>query len=230
MKNFATIYLIIAFFAVSFFFGKCSTRNERRQLETNLIVSRDSVKALSYEIEGVKYNSYQKDAIILTEKQAKEAGLIEIERLKKLRIKDVIANAKLEGTIKVLRDSLKLPNEPEYITIRDTSGVTKNYIRYPFTLLDVNEKYLKLSAGMTANKHAWFKSETPLSGEMTIGYQKAGLFKTVPVGVFTSSNPNLTINQMDIVVTEEKKRMVQRTWFKMLSGVVLFETGRILLN
>jgi hypothetical protein len=221
--------LLLAFLSgcgVAVFVKEYGFKKERSQQTANLAASRDSVLALSYEIDGLKTLVFQKDAIILTEKQAKEAGILEIERLKKLRMKDVITQADLQGRIRILRDSLKLPPEVQFVTFKDTSGVTRDYVRVPFTLLDSTDKYISIRAGMNHNRTAFYDVSVPISGSMTIGYQKDGLFKVKPVGVFSTTNQHLTVNQMDIAIFEEDKKIFQRTWFKMLVGAISYEAVR----
>lgn len=211
------------------FFGRCSTKRERSQELSNLIAARDSVKQSIVIIEGLQYTVFQKNAIILTKDEAIKAGIIEQERLKKLHFKELITNADLSGTIKVLRDSLKLPLGTVFVTIKDTSGVSRDYVRIPFTLLKIDEKYLSLNAGMNVDRTAWFKLQVPISGEMSIGYVKSGFLKSKPVGIFTSLNPYLTINNMDILIIKEPKKFYQKTWFHMVAGIAVFETGRYFL-
>ena len=227
MKKYISLFgLFLALLSIAFLAGKCSTKKERSQQIANLAASRDTIKANSIVIAGMKTLVFQKDAMILTERQAKEAGILEIERLKKLRIKDVITQADLQGRIRILRDSLKLSPEVQFVTIKDTSGVTRDYVRVPFTLLDSTDKYISIRAGMNKNRTAFYDVSVPLSGQMTIGYQRDGLFKVKPVGVFSTTNQHLTVNQMDIAIFEEDKKIYQRTWFKMLVGAISYEAVR----
>ena len=227
MKKYISLFgMFLALLSISYFAGKWSTKKERSQQTANLAAARDSVSVLSYEIGGLKTLVFQKDAMILTERQAKEAGILEIERLKKLRMKDVITQADLQGRIRILRDSLKLSPEVQFVTIKDTSGVTRDYVRVPFTLLDSTDKYISIRAGMNKNRTAFYDVSVPLSGQMTIGYQRDGLFKVKPVGVFSTTNQHLTVNQMDIAIFEEDKKIYQRTWFKMLVGAISYEAVR----
>ena len=231
MKKYLSLFgLFLALLSAAYFAGQWSTKKERLQQTANLAASRDSVLALSYEIDGLKTLVFQKDAIILTEKQAKEAGILEIERLKKLRMKDVITQADLQGRIRILRDSLKLPPEVQFVTIKDTSGITRDYVRVPFTLLDSTDKYISIKAGMNKNRTAFYDVSVPISGEMTIGYQRDGLFRTKPVGVFSTTNEHLTVNQMDILIIEEQKKWYQKWWAHALFGITVFETGRQIIK
>lgn len=221
--------LFIALLGLSFLLGKCSTKKDRSQQIANIAAARDSVKQSFVTIEGLEHAVFTKDAIILTKDEAIKAQVIENKRLKALHIKELVTNAELFATIKVMRDSLSLPANTVFITIKDTSGVA-SYIRIPFVLLKVDEKYLSLNAGMHENKKAWFDFQTPVVGELSIGYVRAGFLRQKPVGIFTSLNPYLKINNMDILIVKEKTHFYNKTWFHVLTGAGIFFVGHQLLK
>jgi hypothetical protein len=232
MKNIYLIGFAVALIAVAFFVGKCSNKTDNQTALNNLIASRDSVKQSYVVIDGLKNTVFTKDAIILTKDDALKAQVIENARLKALHIKELVTNTELSGVIHVLRDSLNLPVEPTYITVKDTSGISRNYIRIPFDLIKTHETYLDLDAGMRENKKAWFDLSVPVSGELSVGYVGTGFLrlKQKPVGIFTSKNPYLKITDMDVLIIKENKKFYQKTWFHMLGGAVLFEGTRLLLT
>ncbi len=224
------IGLVLGLILIAFIAGKCSTRKNNQTSLNNLIAARDSVKESFITIDGLKQSVYSKDAIILSKEDALKVQILENERLKALHIKEIVTNADLTGQINILRDSLKLPANTVYLTIKDTSGVARDYVRIPFTLLKMQEKYISLSAGMNENKTAWYNLSVPVSGEMSIGYIKSGFLKTKPVGIFTTDNPYLTVNSMDILIVKEDKHFYQKTWFHMVLGAAILETGHQLLK
>ena len=77
---------------------------------------------------------------------------------------------------------------------------------------------------MNANRTAYFGMSVPVSGTMTIGYKKAGFLKTKPVGVFTSPNPYLQINNMDILIVQERKKWYQYWYVHALGGIIVWES------
>jgi hypothetical protein len=230
MKNIYLVIFAIGLIAIAFFAGKCSNKKDNQTALNNLIASRDSVKQSYVTINGLKVTVATKDAIILTKDDALQAQIIENARLKALHIKELVTNAELTGEIHILRDSLKLPVEPIYITIKDTSGISHDYIRIPFVLLKTHEKYVSIDAGMRENKTAWFDLSVPVTGEMSIGYVRSGFLKQKPVGIFTSDNPYLKITDMDVLIVKENKKFYQKTWFHMFAGAVLIEGTRLLLT
>jgi hypothetical protein len=216
------VAVVVAFFMLAFVAGRCSTRQERDNQMNNLLALQDTVHASVVTINGLKSTVFEKQSLILTQKQAIDVGIVEQERLKKLALKEIATNAELEGTIKVLRDSLKLVPGTTIITVKDSSGITADYVKIPFTLLNEEEKNLHLIAGMNLNKTAYFDLTVPFTGTMTVGYKKAGLFKTTPVGVFTTTNPYIRINTMDVVIIQQPKDVFSKWWFHMALGAGAF--------
>jgi hypothetical protein len=229
-KNIILICSVIGLILIAFVFGKCSTKKERSQQIANLAASRDSITQSLITINGLKNSVSTRDAIIVTKNEAIKVGLLEQERLKKLHLKEIVTNTELQGRIKILKDSLSLPPGTKIITVKDTDGIYMDYMRIPFTILNEKTKWLTLSAGVRMDKTAWYNLEVPLSGEMTIGYQKTGFLKTKPVGIFTSENPNLIINQMDITIIQEDKKWFDKWWVHAIGGAAVFEGARILLT
>jgi hypothetical protein len=82
----------------------------------------------------------------------------------------------------------------------------------------MDEKYLKLNAGMKVDRSAWFGLEVPFTGFVTVGYKKDGLFRTKPVGVFTTDNPYIKISDMNTVIIQENKSIFSKWWFNALIG------------
>lgn len=202
------IYIILGIIVLLFTFlaGKCSTKKERLVSDNNLIVSRDSVKQYLIKIDGLKYSVSKRDAIIITKNEAIDAGFVREDVLKKLHIKDLIANANLEGKIKIQDSLFSLPHNPIYITVPDISGIKYDYLRLPFDLLDIHTKYLTLIAGMDILRKGWYKLSIPITGNLIVGTERTGLFKTKPVGIFTTDNEYLTFNKMDVVITNNQKK------------------------
>lgn len=226
MKN--KIAFVLAFICVlsaAFFCGRYSTKKERSQHISNLIAARDSIKHYIIEVNSLELRVSEKGAIILTQHQAIQAGIIEREYLKKLHIKDLITNTELSGIIERQDSLLSLPPKTEYITVKDTSGITKNYVRYPFQLLSLHDEYLNLDAGMDANRKAWYDLTVPFSGNIAVAYQKDGFMKAKPVGIFTSSNQYLNVKDMNVLIVKDSQKWYQKTWVHMLAGGLIVETA-----
>jgi hypothetical protein len=216
MKTTTAILIVVLLGASIFFLGKCSTKADRQQGIENLIAARDSVKTFSLVISGLRNTVVEKNAMILSQKEAIKAGVVDRDRLKALHLKDLVTNADLTATIRILRDSLDLPPDVVFVTVKDTSG-SHLAIVLPYEW-KFQDEYLSLTTGIRINKKAYFDIGVPISGTMSIGHVKSGLFKTVPKGVFTTENPYLKVNSMDILIVEEPKTLFQKTWFHIFVG------------
>lgn len=222
--------LFLLVLVVAFIAGRCSTKELRDIQQHNLIAARDSVKYSVVTIEGLQNSVWEKNAIILGQEQAVQAGMIERERLKKLHLKDLVTNTELSGKIKRQDSLLALPPKTEYITIKDSAGIKKNYVRYPFQLLDQHDKFLSLDAGLDSLRKAWYKLNVPFDGTVSVGYIKAGFLKTTPVGIFTSTNPYIQVNKMDVLIVKEQKKWFQKWYVHVIAGAVAIETARNLIK
>jgi len=222
--------LFLALLSLSYALGRRSARQERDNQTGNLIAARDSVHTSSVTINGLKNSIWEKNAIILGQKQAIEVGIVERDLLKKLHIKDLITNTELSGIIKRQDSLLSLPPNTVFITVKDSSGITQDYIKVPFQLLNINDEYLSLDAGMDMNRLAWHKLSVPFDGIVSVGFKKSGFLKADPVGIFTSTNPYLTVNKMDVLIVKEQEKWFQRWWVHCLAGAGAIETVRFLMK
>jgi hypothetical protein len=229
-KTLIKIGLFLLVLIIAYIAGRCSTKEIRDNQVHNLIAARDSVKHSLVTIDGLKNSVWEKNAIILGQEQSIDAGLIREELLKKLHIKDLITNAELSGVIQRQDSLLSLPPKTEYITIKDSSGIKKNYVRYPFQLLKLHDNYLSLDAGLDSLRKAWYKLNVPFDGTVSVGYKKTGFLKTTPVGIFTSTNPHIQVNKMDVLIVKEQEKWFQKWYVHAIAGAVAIETARILIK
>jgi len=228
MKKNSVYIALLVMVCLIFLVSYCSSRQKQHQQLMNLVASRDSLRSYQIQLEGLQYSVQERDATILTQQEALRVGLLEQQRLKALYLKEVATNTSLTGEIRVLRDSLHLSAQTEFVVIHDTvTDQDMSCVRVPFTLLDVDEPYLSLTAGMNENRTAWFNLSVPFTGEVTVGYKKVGFLKTQPVGVFTTSNPYLKVTGMDALIVKEKRHWYQRWGVGFLSGAVLMELVNI---
>lgn len=224
-KTVVLVCLFVGLVALAFVAGKCSTRRVQQQQVSNIIALKDSVDHLIIKIDGVQNQVWEKNAIIIGQEDAIKAGLVREELLRKTHLKDLITNTELTGVIHRQDSLLNLLPKTEYITIVDSSGIKKNYVRYPFQLLEQHDKYLNLDAGMDSTKKAWFKLDTPFSGSISIGYVGTGFLnlKKVPKGIFTTENKYIKINTMDVVIIQDNKRLIDKWWVHSLFGIGVWE-------
>jgi hypothetical protein len=220
------VCLFIGLILISYIAGRCSTRTERKQQISNLIAARDSVKQFFVTIDGLKNSVWEKNAIILGQEESIKAGIIERDLLKKLHLKDLITNTELTGVIHKQDSLLNLPPNTVFITIKDTSGISRDYVRLPFTLLKISDKYVSLNAGMDSLCKAWYKLSVPFSGTISIGYVKSGFLKTTAKGIFTTENPFIKINAMDVLIIQDPKKWYSKWYVPVIAGAVGIEVLR----
>jgi hypothetical protein len=219
--------IFVVFVGTAYIAGRCSTRQERKVAIDNLITARDSVKHSYITIGGLENQVFEQNAVILSKDDAIKSGFLEQQRLKKLHIKELITNVELTGRIKILEDSLSLPPDVKYITIKDSSGITNDYLRIPFVLLNIHRKdSVNLIAGLNKNRQAYWKLDIPFSAEMSVGYQKDGFLKTKPIGIFTTTNPYVHIDKMDVVIVKKSEKWFQK-WY---TPVGIYAVGREIIG
>jgi hypothetical protein len=230
-KSKKTIWLICAFLSVlgiGYLAGCNRLRKERALNVANIIAMKDTIKHSFVTIDGLRNSVYEKNAIILSQDESIKAGIIERDRLKALHLKDLLTNTDLSGTIQILRDSLKLPPEVQFVTIHDSSG-TYPAVRLPYEW-PYSDKYVTLTTGIRLNKTGYFNLSVPFSGTISVGYVRSGLFKTVPKGIFTTENPYIKVSSMDVLIVQEPKRFYDKFWFHALCGGIIVESANILLK
>jgi len=218
-------WLIIVFLAVlsiGFFTGRSGRKAERALSEWNLKAARDSVSTYRITIDGLEQTVSEKSALILTKEQAIATGLVEIDRLKAIHMKEIVTNARLKGEIRVLKDSLSLPPETEIVYVQ-VSGDKKPAVVLPFEWT-YEDKFISLTTGIKLDTKPYFDLSVPFQGEISVGYVKSGFMKTEPKGVFTTENEYIEIDEMNVVIIQEEKAWWQKTWVHILSGAIIAET------
>lgn len=207
---------IVAAVAI-FLFGRAGIKKERDLSARNIMAMQDSVKHYKLRVGDLELQVAEKSALVLSKDDAIRTGLIEKEYWRKLHMSALVSYTKLEGELKAAQDSLALPDSVQIMTIKDTTGVARDYVKIPFKLLDIKSEYLTLLAGMNKNRTAYYDLSIPIVGQITVGYKG----KTA-VGVFTSPNPLLNITNMNIVITPYKTKLYEK-WY--ISGPIGFILG-----
>jgi len=193
------------------------SQQEKRRAVENLKAMNSELVTYKKNYNDALHTISVKEAVILSEKEAKKALLLENKELKALRIKSVKTQAALEATISILKDSLKAKPGTIIEYVKDTSGAVG--IKLPFEY-EYKDKYATLSAGVDTNRIPHISSEIYLDGKLIIGFQRDGLFKTKPVGAFTTDNPYVRIQNITPVIIQEKSKWYEKWWVHTLSGAI----------
>jgi hypothetical protein len=216
------VALFLSVLGMGYVGGRYSTKEARKLGIDNLIAARDSVKTSTITIAGLQNTVFEKDAIILSKDDAIRTGLLERERLRKLHLKEVATNVELNGIIKVLKDSLALPPDVVFITVKDSSGMSYPAVKIPYEW-KYNDNFIALTTGIRLDKRSYFKLDIPFTAELTVGYKKSGFLKATPTGILTTTNPYLTVDRMDVLILKKEEKWFQKTWVKILFGGALVE-------
>lgn len=185
----------------------------------NLKAAIDSTEMYKKLYNGALHTIGIKDALILTERDAKQAAILDAKELRKLHIKDVVTQSGLNTTINILKDSLKAKPGTEIIYIKDSINNSTS-VKLPFEYESPKDKYSYLRSGIGLNKQPYINAEIYLEGKLIIGFQKDGLFKTKPVGVFTTENPYVTRVNITPVIIQKNTEWYEKWWVHVLGGAI----------
>lgn len=220
-------YIIIGILSIIIIYIYLEKKAESIRHNNNIQAMNDSVTTYIKKYNGLLYQISVKDALILTEKEAKDAAILEVKELKALKIKSVNTQLALEAKIQILKDSLKAKPNTVIEYIKDTSGNVG--IKLPFEY-EYSDKFAYLSSGVKQDKTSYINAQIYLDGKFIIGFQKDGLFKTKPVGVFVTENPYITTTNIVPVIITQQKQWYEKWWVHVLGGAILggFGTYKII--
>lgn len=198
--------LILAFLGILgafYYLGGVTPRQDRDRLATALKSTvkayNDTIQIQTVLLNGIKQSLTRKDAIILSQKEAIQAGLLDKKRLKKINAGIIRTNTNLQATISTLKDSLK--NHNKVIVIHDTVGFA-NYMKLP-AQFKYSDKFFKL--GMDVTKNKWnFNALATIPATITVGDQI----------IITTPNPYVKFTKINSVVIPPKTKLWNRRWYR----------------
>jgi len=178
--------------------------------------------SISYrlEIDGLMRNVNEKSVIVVSTQKALRKSEIEKERLKKLKVKDVLVISDLNLTVDSLVGVLNTDMEVVSGGV-DLGDLLANANKDKYAELPINASYsdewTTLGVEISQLGSAFTLAQNiPLTG--TIGWKKTGLFKQEITSFVDCPVPYININKNNVLVVEEKKKWHQR-------GLVLFGCG-----
>ncbi len=207
MKKIIFVVVIILLIITGAYLGRKSIMKDLKLSKENLLALQDTLKEYRIKIDSMSLYAAEQSAIILSQKDAIELGLIEKQKFKKLYLTEVVTVSKLEWTIKVLKDSLKLA--PEVVYIIDTSGTPA--VKLPFKWR-YDDKYLSLETGVRENRTTHFDLTMAVNGDIIIGGRRGK-----PIATFTTDNPYVKVSTMSTVIIQDDKKWYDNPW--LVSGV-----------
>lgn len=191
------ILAILGVLAILVIGWKYHTTKIKKLQISNLSAMNDTVSHYKAKINGIQNYIAEKDAIILSQKDAIKAGLIDKEALKKLNIKQLSEITSLKATLKVVRDSVQ--HTGQIVVIKDTTWLLpKNAILLPFSFSDTT-KYISLKGSFNEKGTLSYAFSAPIDLSVYVGYDKRKLKTSV-----TTTNPYILISDMLTVKTDIK--------------------------
>lgn len=193
MKTKYFIYVIIAFVVIltgsHIMFQVRISRSDKLHYQ-NIANLRDTINEYQTVIKGLKVNVAEKNSIILSQKDAIKANLIEKEQLKKLNIKSLNSLTELRAYISVLRDSVSTDAIIVYVD-------STKALKLPFTFRDSTE-YVYLKGRFNYDAVMSYSLSLPIDLNVYVGVDKKGVSKAV----VTSTNPYVKINDILSIKTD----------------------------
>ena len=191
------ITLFLAFLAILVIGWVYHTNKLQKLNVANVAAMNDTVSHYKTKIAGIEVFVAERDAIILTQKEAIKAGLLSKEELKKLNISQSTEISRLKAKIEVIRDSVE--HNGQIVVIRDTAFIApKNAIILPFSFSD-STKFVSLRGRFNdAGKFSYTFSST-IDLNLYVGFEKRKL-----KAVATTTNPYVIIQDITTIKTDIK--------------------------
>ena len=225
IKTYAVVLMVIGALVAAFLLGGVKGRRDRDRLSHSLYDANsqliDTVKHYSVKIRGLETQVWEQTQIILTQKQAMDAGVLDKERLEKLHIKTVQRNTIIKGQLKAARDSLKMTKPDTIIVIENDLPVP--YLRLPFKD-NYTDDNLLLDININTNATWGFNIDMPLDLNVTLGRVKVGFMNQTYKALVTTENPYVGIVHVQSLKIEEDP-WYRKGWFKGLTYGLVFGTG-----
>jgi hypothetical protein len=224
MKKVNRLFFAILFIVIAILLWRgCENERDRSRLISQL--GEYKLKEKVFEVKRLEDSSTlaSQTQTIMTQKEAIELGLLELEK----SMKEVQSQVKQKSTITIIEKQVPFIPDGYVDTIglvRNESGdgIRRDSIAVP-TRFKVNEKWFNIDGlvnkeGLTIDSLA-----IPNKTIVTIGYKKAGflnLSKDAIVQV-KNENPYVNVTGLDNIVIKKKKKIWQNPLVHIGVGVVL---------
>jgi hypothetical protein len=204
-KKISRLILLLAM-AILLLLKSCSVILENNKLKQQVAVMKSENQAFSEEITKDGQRMAEQEQLIVTQKQAINAGLIKIKNLKKIK-----SQVRVETITQV--DSFFVAFERKDTLSADSSSSKKFSYQDPkdwFTLAGmVTKQGVGISEMSVRNKY-----------HITIADKKVGFFKAPkPSVILINENPYTTTEKMNNLVIENKSPFYKRPWFWAAIGI-----------
>jgi len=212
----AILTVLIALLALGWYLG---TLRANRASNSVISALNGKLKIYEYKIDSLKKVAYEKEQLIITQKQAIETGLIKQKELKALNLKKVNEVTMLKAQVKLLLDSIK-PDHPVIIVNCDT--VIDQPVLYLPVEFQQKDKFYDLKVSINETAGMSVDLTVPVAMDLWTGYDKK--LKNYKA-VVTSDNPYFKVSEIRSIKVEPKKPFYNKTWFKVVTFGSAFAAG-----
>lgn len=204
-KKIVRLILLLAV-AILLFLKSCSVISENNKLKQQVAVMKSENQAFSEEITKDGQKMAEQEQLIVSQKEAIDAGLIKIKNLKNIK-----SQVRVETITQV--DSFFVAFEDKDTLSADSTSSKKFSYQDPkewFSLAGVVTKQgVGVSEMSVRNKY-----------HITIADKKVGFFKApVPSVILVNENPYTSTEKMNNLVIENKSPFYKRPWFWAAIGI-----------
>jgi len=217
------IYLVLAIIIIVLLWRGCEAERDRSKLISQLGDYR--LKEKVFNVERLKDSSTlaTQSQTILSQKEAIELGLLELEK----SMKEVQSQVKQKSTTTIIEK--QIPFIPDgyvdtigIIKVENGEVIRRDSIAVP-TRFKLNEKWFNLDGLVKKDGLVIDSLSIPNKTIVTVGYKKAGflnLSKDAVVQV-KNENPYVSVVGMDNVVIKSKRPLWKKTLFTIGIGILI---------
>ena len=142
IKFWLVILIVIALIGAFYYAGGIKVRKERERLAEDVYTLQNQLSTTinTYEIElyGERQVIAEQKSVILTQKEAINAHVLDKERLKAINVDIVKENVHLKASLSVMKDSLDMI-EPDIIYVLDSTGINVPHLKLPYGMFYKDE-------------------------------------------------------------------------------------------
>jgi len=215
------IAIIIAVLTASYFIVRAKYSNELDSAQISLYEAQKAIydDSINYsvKINGLMHYVSEQKALVVSSDRSLKKSEGERDRLKALRIKDVVSISDLNAKVSLLEAELEL-SDATIITIVDTlSQIPYDYMRIPISA-SYNDKWTSIDVSVGRESKFDLTLDIPITG--TIGYKKTSMFKKEVYSILDTPVPYVSISKNNVIVVQEKRKWWERNGTAFGAGFV----------
>lgn len=186
-------------------FRMAKYQREQDRLNTELFEANKDIKEYEITVNNLAEYASEVEVQLVSKERALKKLSEEHERVRQLNIKNVNTIGKLRLRVQVLMDSV--PPSDTIIIKQDCEGESGSYIKLPLEY-PYKDRWVSMNTSVGVNGYAsqsFNIDSLPLN--ITLGGKKESLFsKQRQVGVVTTPNPYINVQDMSFIQVEDKRK------------------------